>query len=113
MPREEWANRGPHRAARVGWKAQGKKVDPTALRLRRSRRSRSSARSSQAEAAVLACAEQHPRERRGGTSVTNNKRSQRSGVAKESLAQKRDASHPDQSVNDRCYDAPIAAARKG
>jgi hypothetical protein len=38
MPREEWAL------------AQGKKVDPPPLRLRRSRRSRSSARSSQKEA---------------------------------------------------------------
>src|SRR5258708_2162897 len=38
LPREEWAS------------AQGKKVDPTPLRLRRSRRSRPSARSSQEEA---------------------------------------------------------------
>jgi hypothetical protein len=37
LPREEWAS------------AQGKKVDPTPLRLRRSRRSRPSARSSQGE----------------------------------------------------------------
>jgi hypothetical protein len=35
LPREEWAS------------AQGKKVDPTPLRLRRARRSRPSARSSQ------------------------------------------------------------------
>src|SRR5450432_2953732 len=67
------AGRGPHRAHAKGWpqgrsaaedgggesflfreewaSAQGKKVDPTPLRLRRSRRSRPSARSSQ-EAAV-------------------------------------------------------------
>ena len=31
LPREEWANRGPHGAGPVGWKAQGKKVDPSAV----------------------------------------------------------------------------------
>src|ERR1700722_14668035 len=42
LPREEWAS------------AQGKKVDPPPLRLRRSRRSRPSARSSHAEAVWFA-----------------------------------------------------------
>ena len=55
LPREEWANRGPHGACPVGWKAQGKKVSPALLRLRRSRRSRPSARSSQGEAVWSAC----------------------------------------------------------
>src|SRR6266851_5181765 len=55
LPREEWANRGPHGACPVGWKAQGKKVSPALLRLRRSRRSRPSARSSQGEAVWFAC----------------------------------------------------------
>jgi hypothetical protein len=50
LPREEWANRGPRRAFPAGWRAQGKKVDPAPLRLRRSRRSRPSARSSHREA---------------------------------------------------------------
>ena len=50
LPREEWANRGPRRACPAGWSAQGKKVEPASLRLRRSRRSRPSARSSHGEA---------------------------------------------------------------
>src|SRR6202790_3651747 len=55
LPREEWANRGPHGACPVGWKAQGKKVSPALLRLRRSRRSRPSAKSGQGEAVWSAC----------------------------------------------------------
>src|SRR5277367_1255475 len=43
-------NRGPHVACPVGWESQGKKVSPTTLRLRRSRRSRPSARSGHGEA---------------------------------------------------------------
>jgi hypothetical protein len=46
--------------ARNGPKAQGKKVDPTSLRLRRSRRSRSSARSSQGEARRSRALKQQP-----------------------------------------------------
>jgi hypothetical protein len=41
---------GSRGACPVGWRARGKKVEPTALRLRRSRRSRSSARSVHPEA---------------------------------------------------------------
>ena len=44
LPREDARLRGPRATCRVGWRAQGKKVDGLALRLRRSRRSRPSAR---------------------------------------------------------------------
>jgi hypothetical protein len=44
-------NRGPHGVCPVGWTPQGKKVSPTTLRFRRSRRSRPPARSSHGEAA--------------------------------------------------------------
>ena len=114
LPREEWANRGPRGACPVGWKAQGKKVDPTALRLRRSRRSRSSARSSQGEARCSRALNSILGRRRGGHRLPRTRGRQRSGVEKESLAQKRDASHPDQTRNDDArYDAPIAAGREG
>ena len=92
LPREEWANRGPRGACPVGWKAQGKKVDPTALRLRRSRRSRSSARSGHQEARCVRALKQHPQEKTWRTPVLPHKVSASSGAEIEAIAQKKAAS---------------------
>src|SRR5260370_5197601 len=72
--------------------AQGKKVDPTPLRLRRSRRSRPPARSSQREAVWLARPEQHPREKTWRTSGVLHKRRGVAGEEKETVAQEKAAS---------------------
>ena len=50
---------------------------------------------------VLACAEQHPREKTSRTSIAKNKGSQSSGVEKESVAQKRGATHFDRNAAQR------------
>jgi hypothetical protein len=63
-------------------KAQGKKVDAAALRLRRSRRSRSSARSSHHRGPVRRVLN-HKSGRRWRTSVRSGKRSVQFGVGKE------------------------------
>src|SRR5579872_3520238 len=73
----------------VGWEAQGKKVDPTPLRLRRSRHSRPSARSSQ-ERPCGPRAEQHPQEKTWRTSRAAHKMSGIPGEAKETLAHRKD-----------------------
>jgi hypothetical protein len=74
--------------------AQGKKVDPAPLRLRRSRRSRPSARSSQREAAWLARPEQRPREKTWRTSHVLHKRLGMPGEEKEPWRRKRRRSPP-------------------
>jgi hypothetical protein len=68
--------------------AQGKKVAPTALRLRRSRRSRSSARSSHHRGHVRRVLN-HKSGRRWPPSVPLRKRSKRFGVEKETKEGKR------------------------
>ncbi|AGK59788.1 hypothetical protein HYPDE_40598 [Hyphomicrobium denitrificans 1NES1] len=76
--------RGPERSG--GWRrrdflasrgmgeAQGKKVDPTALRLRRSRRSRSSARSGHQEAGCSRALNRILGRRRGGYRSSRTRR---------------------------------------
>jgi hypothetical protein len=74
LPREEWAL------------AQGKKVDPTPLRLRRSRRSRPLARSAKREAARFARTEQHPQEKTWRMPVSLLKGDSALGEEKEAMA---------------------------
>lgn len=50
---------------------------------------------------VLACAEQHPREKTSRTSIAKNKGAQSSGVEKESVAHKREVSLVDRNAAQR------------
>jgi hypothetical protein len=75
--------------ARNGLLAQGKKVDPTTLRLRRSRRSRSSARSGHQEARCVRALKQHRQEKTWRTPVLPHKTSASSGAEIEAIAEKR------------------------
>ena len=72
-----------------GVEAQGKKVDPTALRHRRSRRSRSSARSGHQEARCVRALKQHPQGKTWRMPVLLRKMSASSGAEIEAIAQKR------------------------
>ena len=107
--RRRTPGRGPRRASAMGWPqgrsavedvagetflfreewalAQGKKVDPPALRLRRSRRSRSSARSGHQEARCVRALNRILRRKRGGMTVVPHKMSDGSGVEKETVTQ--------------------------
>ncbi len=98
MPREEWANRGPHGACPEGWKAQGKKVDPSAVAAQAIEAEPSFGQIKPWRGPSGPRIAQHSREKIWRTSIAAHKRPGFPGVEIETLVERKDCATTQRSV---------------